>query len=180
LRICWINTYLGLPDLITHDARKNFVSNEFKQYALVIGVGTKGVPVEAHNFIGMVERYHSLIRRAYQIIISEIPELDKDMALQMAFKAINNSAGPDGLVLTLLVFGAYPKIIKSDAPSSSVAQRATAIKKAMAEIHKLQAERQVANALNTRNGPITNAVYSLLSSLPVLVWRKGNTGQAGQ
>jgi hypothetical protein len=145
-----------------------------------MGVGTKGVPVKAHNSISMVERYHSPIRRAYQIIVSEIPELDKNMALQMAFKAINDSAGPDGLVPTLLVFRAYPRIIKSDAPSSSVAQRATAIKKAMAEIHKLQAERQVANALNTHNGPMTNAVHSLLPSSPVLVWREGNTGQAGQ
>jgi hypothetical protein len=68
----------------------------------------------------MVERYHSPIRHAYQIIVSEIPELDKDMALQMAFKAINDSAGPDGLVPTLLVFGAYPKMIESDAPSSTV------------------------------------------------------------
>jgi hypothetical protein len=50
----------------------------------------------------------------------------------------------------------------------------------MAEIHKLRAKRQVANTLNTRNGPMTNAVYSLLPSLPVLVWREGNTGQAGQ
>jgi hypothetical protein len=39
----------------------------------------------------------------------------------------------------------------------------------MAEIHKLQAERQVANALNTRNGLITNTVYSLLPSSSVLV-----------
>jgi hypothetical protein len=50
----------------------------------------------------------------------------------------------------------------------------------MAEIHKLQAERQVANALNTRNKPMTNVVHSLLLSSPVLVWREGNTGQVGQ
>jgi hypothetical protein len=43
------------------------------------------------------------------------------MALQMAFKVINNSAGPDGLVLMLLVFKAYPRIIKLDASSSTVA-----------------------------------------------------------
>jgi hypothetical protein len=99
------------------------------------------VPVEAYNSIGMVERYYSPIRRVYQIIVSEIPELDKDIALQIAFKAINDSAGPDGLVPTLLVFGAYLRMVESDAPSSTVAQRATAIKKAMAEIHKLRAER---------------------------------------
>jgi hypothetical protein len=30
----------------------------------------------------------------------------------MAVKAINNSAGPDGIILILLVFGAYLYIIK--------------------------------------------------------------------
>jgi hypothetical protein len=88
---------------------------------LVIGVSTKGVPVKAHNSINIVERYHGLIRRAYQIIVSKIPELNKDIALQMALKAINDPAGLDSLVLTLLVFGAYLKIIESDAPSFTVA-----------------------------------------------------------
>ena len=81
LRMCWIDTYLGLLDLITHDAGKNFVSKEFKQYATIMGISTKGVPVEAHNSIGMVERYHGSLRRAYQIIMTEIPEIDKEMGL---------------------------------------------------------------------------------------------------
>jgi hypothetical protein len=87
----------------------------------------------------------------------------------MAFKAINNSAGPDGLVLTLLVFGAYLRIIESDAPSFIITQKATVIKKAIAEIYKLQAKRQITNTLNTRNGPIINEVHNLLSSSLVLV-----------
>jgi hypothetical protein len=33
----------------------------------------------------------------------------------MAFKAINNTASLEGLVPTLLVFRAYPRIVKSDA-----------------------------------------------------------------
>jgi hypothetical protein len=57
--------YLGLLDLIVHDARKNFVSKEFKQYANVIGTSTKPIPVEAHNSISIVERYHGPLRRAY-------------------------------------------------------------------------------------------------------------------
>jgi len=55
----------------------------------------------------------------------------------MAFKAINNSASPKGLVPTLLVFRAYPQMVKSDTPSPIVIQRAAAIKKAIAEIQKL-------------------------------------------
>ena len=38
----------------------------------------------------------------------------------MAFKVINNSMDPDGLIPTLLVFGAYPYIIKSDVPNLTV------------------------------------------------------------
>ena len=96
----------------------------------------------------------------------------------MAFKALNDTASPDSLVPTLLVFSAYPRMVESDAPSPSVTQRANAIKKAMAEIRKLRAERQVADALNMRNGPKTDAVHDLPPNSPVLVWREGNTGQA--
>ena len=46
-----------------------------------MGISTKGVPVEAHNAIGMVERYHGPLRHAYQIITVEIPDINKDMAL---------------------------------------------------------------------------------------------------
>ncbi len=59
--MCWINSYLGLLDLITHNARKNFVSKEFKEYANAIGARTKAVPVKAHNSISIVEQYHRLI-----------------------------------------------------------------------------------------------------------------------
>ena len=63
--MCWIDMYLGLPDLVTHNAGKNFVSKEFKEYANTMGICTKAVLVEAHNSIGMVERYHGPLRRVY-------------------------------------------------------------------------------------------------------------------
>jgi hypothetical protein len=96
----------------------------------------------------------------------------------MAFKAINNTVGPNGLVPTLLVFGAYPRMVESDAPNPTLTQRANAIKKAMAEIAKLRSERQIANALNTRNGPRTDDIHDLPLNAPVLVWREGNTSQS--
>ena len=77
----WIDSYLGPPDLITHNAGKNFVSKEFVQYTATIGIGTKVVLVEAYNSIRIVERYHGPIRRAYQIISAELPDIDKEMAL---------------------------------------------------------------------------------------------------
>ena len=59
----------------------------------------------------------------------------------MAFKALNDTVGPNGLVPTLLVFGAYLRMIELDAPSPIVTQRANAVKKAIVEICKLRAER---------------------------------------
>jgi len=38
----------------------------------------------------------------------------------MAFKAINDSVGLDGLIPTLLVFRAYPQMTESDVPSPIV------------------------------------------------------------
>jgi hypothetical protein len=42
----------------------------------------------------------------------------------MAVKAINDTAGPDIIVPTLLVFGAYPQITDMDPPSLSIIQQA--------------------------------------------------------
>ena len=58
----------------------------------------------------------------------------------MAIKAINDTAGPDRLVPTLLVYGAYLRISKLDPPTPSVTDQAAAIRKAMAEIVKLWAK----------------------------------------
>ncbi len=179
LRNCWIDTYLGPPDLIAHDAGKNFVSNEFRQYAINLGTTTKSVPVEAHNSVGLVERYHGSLRRIYKIITDEVPGIDKDLALQMSFKALNDTAGPDGLVPTLLVFGAYPRMTSMDAPAPTITQRTVALKKVIIEINKIRAERQVADALGMRNGPTTTAIHDLPLNSQVLVWRESNTGQAG-
>ena len=53
--MCWIDTYLGPPDLITSDAGKNFVSKEFKKYINTIGIYIKAVLIKAHNSISIVE-----------------------------------------------------------------------------------------------------------------------------
>ena len=114
LRLCWIDTYLGPPDFVVHDAGKNFTAREFRQYAISMAITTKCVPVEAHWSIGLVERAHATLRRAYEIIVEELGSAPKEMCLQMAVKAVNNSSGPEGLVPTLLVFGAFPRMTVLD------------------------------------------------------------------
>ncbi|KAI1005021.1 hypothetical protein K3495_g3195 [Podosphaera aphanis] len=179
LQTCWIDTYLGPPDIISHDAGKNFVSKEFREYAQNVVTQTKGVPVESHHSIGLVERYHGPLRRIYKIITAEIPGINKNLALQMTFKALNDTAGPDGLVPTLLVFGAYRRMTDSSVPSPTVSQRSNAIQVAMKELNRINSYRKINNALNMRNGPSTTELHDLPLNAPVVVWRESNTGQAG-
>jgi len=73
-----------------------------------MAIKVKEVPIKAHNSIRKVERYYTLLRRAYKIISLELENASEELTLQIAVKAINDSAGPDGLIPILLVFSAYP------------------------------------------------------------------------
>lgn len=110
LRKAWIDTYLGPPDVVVHDAGTNFAADKFRQNAASMGIQVNEVPIEAHNSIGLIERYHAPLRRVYTIIAKELAGsgVKKEIILQMAVKAVNDTAGPDGIVPTYLVFGAYP------------------------------------------------------------------------
>lgn len=157
------------------------MSKEFRQFASSLAITTKAVPVEAHWSVGLVERVHGTLRRAYEVIMADLgADFPKELALQMAVKAVNDTAGPHGLVPTLLVFGAYPRMIELDPPAPSVSQRAKAVRKAMAEITKIRAKRAVNDALNHRNGPNTGPVHDLPLNSEVLVWREGKTSYSGR
>jgi hypothetical protein len=82
-----------------------------------MAISIKAVPVEAYWSVGLVERAHPALWRAYQIIIDECKDIYKELALQMAVKAVNDTTGPDGLVPTLLVYRAYPRMSNLDPPA---------------------------------------------------------------
>ena len=81
LRLCWIDTYLGPPDLIVHDAGTNSTASEFKQNAHAMHIRTKGVPTEAAKSMGIVERYHAPLRRAYEVISEELKGVTSNRAI---------------------------------------------------------------------------------------------------
>jgi hypothetical protein len=59
----------------------------------------------------------------------------------MAVKAVNNTAGPNRLVLTLLVFGAYLRITTELLLLLLIIKRSEAIQKATKALRKIAAER---------------------------------------
>ncbi|KAK6224925.1 hypothetical protein QIS74_03252 [Colletotrichum tabaci] len=176
---CWISTYVGPPDHIVHDPGTNFASAEFRNHAEIMGISCDEMPVEAHWAVGKVERAHAPLRRTYDILHHEIGHnTDEETILQMAVKALNDTAGPHGIVPTLLVFGTYPRINKDSPPSPDIVRRAEAIQKAMKMLQGIRAEVEINRAINTRNGPNIQKVLSLPIQSEVLVWRenKGWTG----
>ena len=84
-----------------------------------MAVSTKSVPVETHWLIGLIKRVHSVLRRVYQIIEKELQssEIIKEINLQTAVKAVNDTAGSDNLISTLLIFNVYSRMVAADPPA---------------------------------------------------------------
>jgi hypothetical protein len=92
--------------------------------------------------------------------------------LQIAIKAVNDTAGPNGLVPTLLVFSTYPRMTTTNTPSLIVTERGKAITKAIKQIAELYAKRQVTDALRQRNRPNISDTLDVPISENVLVYRE--------
>ncbi len=177
LRICWIDIYLESFDLIISDASKQFTVRKFKQYAFNMSIRVNTVSIETHHSIDMIERYHDSLRWVYAIIIAKISDIDSNSTLQMTFKALNDFAELNELIFTLLVFEAYSRMIEMNALSSTITQRFVAMRKAMNEVRKLIAARQMNDALNTRNDSFSILIHALSLNSDVLVYRENNSNQ---
>jgi hypothetical protein len=112
-----------------HNAKKNFTATEFKQLTSLILIKVKEVFVKAYNSVGLVKQYHALLRQACKILKKELKNkhINKKIILQIAVKAVNYLARLDRIVLTLLVFGLYPRITEIDVLLPTIIKRAEAI-----------------------------------------------------
>jgi len=70
LRMCWIDVYLGPPNVVAHDAGKNLIARTFQLNANIMNIETKSIPIESPNSMTYVERYHTPLKRAFKIIKS--------------------------------------------------------------------------------------------------------------
>jgi hypothetical protein len=75
------------------------------------------------------------------------------MKLQIVIKTVNDSAGPDGIIPTLLVFRAYLRITNNSLLSPTTIKKTKTIRKASNEVRKFYAKRHIDNTLRIRNGP---------------------------
>ena len=47
--------------MIAYNTEKNFISKEFKQYAVNIGTTIKNILIKAHNLISIIKCYYGLL-----------------------------------------------------------------------------------------------------------------------
>jgi hypothetical protein len=136
-----------------------------------LAIDVKEVPVEAYNSVGKIERYYNLLRQAYKIIYNELrdTETSTEMSLQMAIKAINNSAGPDGIIPILLVFGAYPRMTNNSVLSPITTKRAETIRKASNEVRRYYAKQHMEDVFRIRNSLDIIVIFKLLIQSDVKV-----------
>jgi hypothetical protein len=134
--------------------------------------------VETHHSIEMIKRYHESLRRVYAIIVAKMSEIDSNSILQMIFKTLNDSIDFDDLILTLLVFDAYSRMIEMNVSSSTIIQRFIAMRKTMNEVRKSIVIRQLNDALNIRNDSSSILIHNLSLNSDVLMYRERNSSQS--
>ncbi len=102
-----------------------------------------------------------------------IENLEKNVSekimLQMIKKEINDIVDSDELILILLMFEAYSRMHAMNFSFSSISQRAKIIEKAMTEVRKFRVEKQIVDALNTRNDSNVSSIHDLFLNSDVLV-----------
>ena len=105
--------------------------------------------VEEHNALGEGERYHSCLRQVYEMVKADFRTIEAEYALQIAVKVVNDTAGPKGLVPTLLVFGIVPRTLVSPLDLPHQKKRMQASVTATNEMARTIAQRRINTALRS-------------------------------
>ena len=146
----WATTYLGYPVTLRLDQGRQFQAGGFSSRAAAAGILIKPTGVESHNSLALGERYHAPLRRIYNKIRASHPSVQPDIALRLACRAMNDTMGPDGLVPTLLVFGALPRLPTSHSANPTQEERQRALTTARREYETVIAARRIREALRAR------------------------------
>lgn len=68
LKTCWLDVYLGPPDVITHEAGTNLSPREFATNRDLLHIRLDTVPKEIPQSMNTVERKHGVLQRAVRVI----------------------------------------------------------------------------------------------------------------
>lgn len=165
---CWVSTYVGFPASFKSDQESAVVSDAFRKIATAHGIKIAFSGVASHNSMGQIEGAHAPLRRVFRMFHKEHPSLSDNLKLRLSVKALNDTAGPEGLVPSLLVFGVIPSLGNTEANLVDQERRFRAMHLAPAEAAKITAEERIRIALRSNVPP--SAKYDLQSGQSVMAY----------
>lgn len=147
---CWSTLYIGHPNKIRVDQGSAFTSIRWTRLCDTAGIECQESGIEHHNALGSGERYHDTLRRIFKKVKHEHPGMNREIALRIAVKAINDTMGPEGLVPSLLVFGCLPRFPATTSNVIEQERRMRALNEARREMASVTAELRIRKALLSR------------------------------
>lgn len=156
----WASVYIGYPNRIRSDRGSVFTSKFWADVTSLHDIVVQLSGVESHNSTDVGERYHEPLRQNFDRIITELPSIDSEVALRLSVKAINDTAGPDGLVPSLLVFGSVPSFSAMNMDIPIQRERMAALATAYREMASISAKLRVQEALRSKLPPSTRYLIS--------------------
>ena len=166
----WVCVYIGFPDAMATDQGPQFKSKRWKALLLLAGIKHFQSGVQSHNYLGVRERYHAFLRDIYREVRLQHPRIERSHCLSLSLKAMNDTAGYHGLVPTLLVFGAIPRILIIPVDLPAQINRMKAMKSAGREMASVMTKERISKAVRMKV-PFAEDNDILIGSL-VLLYRE--------
>jgi hypothetical protein len=116
--------------------------------------------IESHSSLVSGGQIHSKLRNIFNKVSSENPRLSRQLRLSIAVKALNDTAGPDGLVPSLLVLGTLPRPPNSTKEFPAQSERFQAMDTARKEYERLIAAERVARGMQKQVTPAADRRYA--------------------
>lgn len=177
---CWTSIYTGLPNRIIVDQGSNF-GEPFIRLASLDGIQVERTGIEAHNGLSICERYHEPIRTTVRKTLLNYPKADFELVLALAVKALNDTAGPDGLVPSALLFGEFPRmeLPENCGPRPTTDNRGRIAFIIRNEVRQHIDKMRISRALRLNVPKATDMIFD--PGDQVLVWReKGHSNKNGE
>jgi hypothetical protein len=110
-----------------------------------------------------------LLQQAYNILIKELLDTNKDILLQITIKIINNTTSPNRLTPTLLIWGIYLKISQDSVLVLLVEKRNATYWYIKIKLERIKTKRQINNIFGIRNSPNKTKIKNLPIQSDILV-----------
>lgn len=102
--------YLGHPPVVRMDGGSNFVATGMQQWAGEAGIVLHTVPVDHPSAMSLGEQIHEPIKKVFQKHRLKNLRVSGELFLEVVVKRHVDSSGINGVVPTVVIYGAFPRL----------------------------------------------------------------------